>query len=80
MQIFLSIKVCLPYRVTFYLILPIFILQMAHIPKNWVQLCQQSNSDNRTGVETSYNLVRQQTDKEHGNVTGAKDAAIDEEK
>ena len=53
---------------------------MAHIPKNWVQLCQQSNSDNRTGVETSYNLVRQQTDKEHGNVTGAKDAAIDEEK
>ena len=30
-----SIKVRLPYRVLFYLKLPIFILQWAYIPKKW---------------------------------------------
>ena len=42
----------------FYLKSPIFIVQRAYIPKNGVEFRQQSNGDNRSGVATSYNLMR----------------------
>ena len=53
-----SNKVSVPYKVAFCLKSPIFIVQRAYIPKNGVEFCHQTNSDNRTGVATSYDLVR----------------------
>ena len=53
-----SIKVSLPYNVAFCLKSPIFIIQRAYILKNGVEFCQQTKSDNRTGVATLYDLVR----------------------
>ena len=48
----------LTWKVEFYVKLPIPIVQRAYIPKNGVEFRQKTNSDKRTGVATSYDLVR----------------------
>ena len=46
------------WKVDFFLKSPISIVQRAYIPKNGVEFRQQSNGDNRTGIATSYDIVR----------------------
>ena len=46
------------WKVDFFLKSPISIVQRAYIPKNGVEFRQKSNGDNRTGIATSYDIVR----------------------
>ena len=48
----------LTWKVVFYLKSPISIVQRAYLPKNGVEFRQKSNGDNRSGVATSYDLMR----------------------